>query len=522
MIQISNVLGKLINWNHEQLGKAYIAVAISAGLVGIALSLLVRAELRSPGIGVFPFFFKTDLAQTDKAKHLYNAVITIHGLIMIFYMLMPMLINGLGNLTLPRMLKIKTLAFPKVGIISFWTFLTSLVVALLSFVSWGTNADRGVATGWTMYPPLSGKIYHNGLAVDLAIISIGLMCASSVLTSINFVVTILCSRETKLKLTKLPLLVWGLLLSSILLLITMPVLVVSLAMLLSDRNFGTVFYNPNGGGDPTLFQHLFWFFGHPEVYALILPVFGIVSEIVSRFSHKPIFGKIGMILSMVAIAAIGITVWAHHMYTVGMSFSSLKYFVIATTAVAIPTGIKVFSWLSTVWRGNIELSPPMVWAITFIVLFITGGVTGIQLANASLSNVLHDTYYVVAHFHYVLALAATFGALAAWYYWFPKILRISYNEVHSISHALTTFVVTNLTFLPQHFLGLAGMPRRCVDYPIAFKNWNRISSAASVGILASIILFFYINLQALSDNNKCPRDPWKRKRITLWGSNEKC
>ncbi|MGP1914339.1 MAG: cbb3-type cytochrome c oxidase subunit I [Candidatus Hodgkinia cicadicola] len=501
----------LINWDHESLGKAYITVAIIAGLIGIVLSVLIRTELRSPGVRVFPFFFETDSPQNEKAKHLYTVVITIHGLIMIFYVLMPMIINGFGALTLPKMLKINTLAFPKAGIVAFWTFFTSLITALLSLVAWGTSTDRGSATGWTLYPPLSNKNYHTGWAVDLAIISICLTCASSLLTAFNFVTTILCLREPKLKLTKMPLLVWGLLLSSMLLLITMPVLVVSLAMLLADRNLGTVFYDPIGGGDPTLFQHLFWFFGHPEVYALILPAFGIISEIVSRFARKPAFGKTGMILSMLAISIIGIAVWAHHMYTVGLSFSSLKYFVVATIAVAIPTGIKVLSWLSTTWNRSIELSPPMLWAIMFVILFITGGVTGIQLANASLSNVMHDTFYVVAHFHYVLALAAVFGVLAAWYYWFPKVMRISYNEVHSISHAVISFAITNLTFLPQHFLGLVGMPRRCVDYPISFRNWNRMASAASVSILIVVILFIYINYQSFNRNNRCPIDPWKRK-----------
>ncbi|MGP1916001.1 MAG: cbb3-type cytochrome c oxidase subunit I [Candidatus Hodgkinia cicadicola] len=510
---VKSCFHNLINWDHESLGKAYIIVAMIAGLVGTVLSVLIRAELRSPGVGVFPFFFEKDSKQNDKAKHLYTVVITIHGLIMIFYVLMPMIINGFGALTLPKMLKIKTLALPKVGIVAFWTFLTSLVAALSSLVTWGTSTDRGIATGWTLYPPLSNKTYHNGLAVDLAIISLCLTCASSLFTAFNYAITILCSREPKLKLTKMPLLAWGLLLSSMLLLVTMPVLVVSLAMLLADRNLGTVFYDPIGGGDPTLFQHLFWFFGHPEVYALILPTFGIVSEIVSRFAHKPVFGKTGMILSMLMISIIGIAVWAHHMYTVGLSFSSLKYFVVATTAIAIPTGIKVLSWLSTTWNRSIELSPPMMWAITFVILFITGGVTGIQLANASLSNVMHDTFYVVAHFHYVLALAAVFGVLAAWYYWFPKVMRISYNEVHSISHAVLSFVITNLIFLPQHFLGLIGMPRRCVDYPIVLRNWNRMSSAASVSILIAIVLFIYTNYQSIKHSNRCPIDPWKRKVI---------
>ncbi|MFP3038905.1 MAG: cbb3-type cytochrome c oxidase subunit I [Candidatus Hodgkinia cicadicola] len=502
---------EFIKWDHSCQGKIYILIAGIVSLFGIVLSVLIRAELRSSGIGVFPFLLGHDTSSQDKAKHMYNVTITVHGLVMLFYVLMPTLISGLGSLTLPRLLKTKGLAFPQIGYAAILSFISSLVIATLSIVTWGTHSERGIATGWTLYPPLSNKIYHNGLAVDFAILAVCVACISSLLVASNFVSTILWARGGGLKLTRMPLLAWALLISSLLLLLIMPVLIVALTLLLADRYLETTFYDPKGGGDPTLFQHLFWFFGHPEVYVLILPVFGIISEVIARFSNRSIFGKMGMILSMIAIATLGVTVWGHHMYTVGLKFSTIKYFVIATVSVAIPTALKILSWLSTIWSGSIRLSPPVIWAIAFIILFIIGGVTGLQLANASLSNMLHDTHYVVAHFHYVLAVAAGFGIFTAWYYWFPKLIRVSYNEVHSKTHALITFIIVNLTFFPQHLLGLLGLPRRCVDYPISFEKWNRTSSSAAVMIVITIIIFLYINLQALSDKNRCPKDPWKRR-----------
>ncbi|XNX62362.1 MAG: cbb3-type cytochrome c oxidase subunit I [Candidatus Hodgkinia cicadicola] len=405
--KVAAVARQLSGWDHEMLGKAYILFAIVSGIFGAVLSLLIRAELQKPGIQVFRklanVLYKEE-GSVDKAKHLYNAAVTAHGLIMIFYMLMPILVNALGYLTLPKLANVSKLDFPKAGVLAFWMLVTSLVLALVSLVAKGTAGDYASATGWTLYPPLSGKAYHTGTSVDWVIAAVCLACASSLISAAYFVSIIVGGRHKDLKLTQMSLLAWGLLISSILLLVTAPVLVSALTMLLTDRKMDTVFFDPKAGGDPALFQHLFWFFGHPEVYVLILPAFGIVSELISRFSRKPVFGKLGMILAMISLAVVGTAVWAHHMYTVGMSFSALKYFVAATMAVAVPTGIKVFSWLSTMWRGRIALRSPMIWALEFIAIFVIGGATGIQLANASLSKVLHDTYYVVAHFHYVLSM----------------------------------------------------------------------------------------------------------------------
>ncbi len=507
----SNFINKIINWNYKSIGKANIWFAIISGIIGAIISIFIRAELHHPGIQVFDkiakiIYKKGDLV--DKAKHLYNTSMTAHGIIMIFYMLMPMLINGFGNLLIPELVGSKKLAVPTAGVISFLILILSFAFALMSLIVKGHVNDYGAATGWTLYPPLSNSNYHNGKSVNFIIIAMLLACVSSMITAINFIATIICKRTEKLGMIELSLLVWAELISAILIVIIMPVLISALIMLLTDRMIKTVFYEPKAGSDPTLFQHLFWFFGHPEVYVLILPAFGIISEIISKFSKKPVFGKIGMIIAMVIIAIIGIVVWAHHMYTVGLSFKSLKYFVIATMAVAVPTGIKVFSWLCTMWRGKISLKSPMIWALGFIMLFVAGGVTGIQLANASLSRILHDTYYVVAHFHYVLSIAALFASMSAWYYWFAKIFGRTYNEKLCILHAIITFIATNITFLPQHFLGLAGMPRRCIDYIKPYHGWNQISSYGSYLGIASIVLFFYIIVESKYKNRLCPRDPW--------------
>ncbi|MFP3039532.1 MAG: cbb3-type cytochrome c oxidase subunit I [Candidatus Hodgkinia cicadicola] len=503
---------QLSGWDHEVLGKAYILFAVVSGIFGTVLSLLIRAELQKPGIQVFKklanVLYKEE-SSVDKAKHLYNAAVTAHGLIMIFYMLMPILVNALGYLTLPLLVNVSKLALPKAGVLAFWMLVTSLVLALVSLTTKGTAVDYASATGWTLYPPLSGKTYHAGTSVDWVIAAVCLACISSLISAAHFIAVIVGGRHKNLKLTQMSLLAWGLLISSILLLATAPVLVSALTMLLMDRTMGTVFFDPKAGGDPALFQHLFWFFGHPEVYVLILPAFGIVSELISRFSRKPVFGKLGMILAMISLAVVGTAVWAHHMYTVGMSFSALKYFVAATMAVAVPTGIKVFSWLSTMWRGRIALRSPMIWALEFIAIFVIGGATGIQLANASLSKVLHDTYYVVAHFHYVLSIAAGFAVMAAWYYWFPKIAGVAYNERFSTWHAIVTFIAANATFLPQHFLGLAGMPRRCVDYTSAYWGWNAVSSVGSYVGVISFVIFAFVTAYTLARAKRCPKDPWK-------------
>ncbi|XXM90178.1 cbb3-type cytochrome c oxidase subunit I [Candidatus Hodgkinia cicadicola] len=510
ILQAKALIKRHLSYNHVTIGKAYILFSIIAGLVGITMSIIMRLELHRPEIQVFnkiaKIVYKVGDA-TDQAKHLYNVTMTAHGLIMVFYMLMPLLIGGFGNLNVPEQLNVTSMTFPSMGVASLALIIVSLTYAVLSLLTKGTPTEYGAGTGWTLYPPLSNATYHTGKAVDRVIKAVYFACASSLLGAINFVSTITNKARTD-GLSQISLFAWAILISSVLLVLTLPVLISAITMLYTDRKLSTVFYEPKAGGDPVLFQHLFWFFGHPEVYILILPAFGIISEIISKFSRKPIFGQAGMIFAMGIIGLIGLIVWAHHMYTVGLSYIAQKYFVLATMAVAIPTGIKVFSWLSTLWRGSISLKPPMLWALGFISLFVIGGITGIQLANASLSNVLHDTYYVVAHFHYVLSVAAIFAVLAAWYYWFHKILKRAYKTSLCIIHLIITFISANGAFLPQYFLGLAGMPRRCIDYPEAFTNWNKVSSYGAYLSIASIIMFFWIILDSLINNRRSPRAPW--------------
>ncbi|XXN19783.1 MAG: cbb3-type cytochrome c oxidase subunit I [Candidatus Hodgkinia cicadicola] len=508
--QAISLIKNCTNCTHITVGKAYILFSIVAGTIGIIMSAIIRLELHKPGTQIFnkiaKFAYKFG-DHDDQAKHLYNVTMTAHGLIMVFYMLMPILINGFGYLSVPEQLGIKSMAFPKIGLVSLALLSLSLIYAVLSILSKGTPTEYGAATGWTLYPPLSGTTYHSGESVNHVIKAIYLACASSLLSATNFISTITSKAKTE-GLSKVPLFAWAILVSSILLVLTLPVLTSAITMLYTDRMLNTVFYEPKAGGDPVLFQHLFWFFGHPEVYILILPAFGIISEIVSKFAKKPIFGQTGMAFAMGIIGLIGLIVWAHHMYTVGLSYKAQKYFVIATMAVAVPTGIKVFSWLSTLWRGNVSLKPPMLWALGFIALFVTGGITGVQLANASLSNVLHDTYYVVAHFHYVLSVAAVFAVLAAWYYWFHKIFNKSYKASLCITHLIVTFIGVNLTFLPQYFLGVAGMPRRCIDYPEAFTGWNKISSYGAYLSIVSLIMFFWIIVDSIVNNRRVPKLAW--------------
>ncbi|AUG33939.1 Cytochrome c oxidase subunit 1 [Candidatus Hodgkinia cicadicola] len=499
-----------INWDHTIVGRAYILFSVVSGAIGILMSTVMRLELYKPQIQVFNKISKLIYKSGDfgdQAKHLYNVTLTAHGLIMIFYMLMPMLINGFGNLNIPEQLGVKSMAFPKMGVTSLALLILSLIHTVLSLLTKGTPTEHGAATGWTLYPPLSNRTYHAGKSVNCIIKAIWLACISSLLNAANFISTIISQTKPR-KLTRTPLFAWSILISSVLLVLTLPVLISATTMLYTDRMLNTVFYEPKAGGDPALFQHLFWFFGHPEVYILIMPAFGIISEIVSKFAKKPVFGQTGMVFAMGTIGLIGLMVWAHHMYTVGLSYGAQKYFVTATMAVAIPTGIKVFSWLSTLWRGNVSLKPPMLWALGFIALFVTGGITGVQLANASLSNVLHDTYYVVAHFHYMLSIAAVFGVLAAWYYWFHKIFKRGFKASLCTAHLIITFVSANVTFLPQYFLGLAGMPRRCVDYPEDFASWNKVSSCGACLSAVSVIIFFYTILDSVINNRRSPKAPW--------------
>nr|YP_010968533.1 cytochrome c oxidase subunit I [Mya japonica]WNO18872.1 cytochrome c oxidase subunit 1 [Mya japonica] len=490
----------LASANHKDIGSLYFVFSLWAGLVGTGLSVLIRLELSMP-------------LSLLKDFQLYNLIVTSHGLIMIFFLVMPMMMGGFGNWLVPLMLIVPDMAFPRMNNISFWVLPSSMFLLFCSMFSEG-----GFGGGWTLYPPLSSNMMgHSGAAGDFLILSLHIGGASSIMASLNFYSTWGNMRAGCHPFQRVPLFCSSIGVTSFLLILAMPVLAGALTMLLTDRNFNTAFFDPTGLGDPMLFVHLFWFFGHPEVYILILPAFGIISHVVKvGVGKERVFGKLPMFYAMLSIGFLGFIVWGHHMFTMGMNVDARAFFSSLTMVIAIPTGVKVFSWLGTMWGGVVRDWPMMYWAVGFLIFFTIGGLTGIVLSSASLDVVLHDTYYVTAHFHYVLSMGAVFGMFAGFHFWFPMVTGVGLHKLWSKSQFVSLFLGVNFTFFPQHFLGLGGMPRRYPIYMDQYYLFNYISSWGSSVSLFSMCYFLWILYEALSFQ-RCLIFPMVNKSESEWG-----
>ena len=504
--------------NHKDIGIMYLFVSGIVGFISVAFTVYMRLELMHPGVQYMCLegarFIADASAPCTPNGHLWNVMITYHGVLMMFFVVIPALFGGFGNYLMPLQIGAPDMSFPRMNNLSFWMYVAGVALGVASMLSPGGNGQLGSGVGWVLYPPLSTS--EGGYSMDLAIFAVHVSGASSILGAINIITTFLNMRAPGMTLHKVPLFAWSVFVTAWLILLSRPVLAGAITMLLMDRNFGTSFFQPAGGGDPILYQHILWFFGHPEVYIIIIPGFGIISHIISTFSKKPIFGYLPMVYAMVAIGVLGFVVWAHHMYTVGMSLSQQSYFMLATMVIAVPTGVKIFSWIATMWGGSVEFKSPMLWAFGFLFLFTVGGVTGIVLSQAAVDRAYHDTYYVVAHFHYVMSLGAVFAIFAGIYFYLPKFSGRAAPEWAAKLHFWMMFIGANLTFFPQHFLGRQGMPRRYIEYPEAFAQWNYVSSIGAFIAFASFCFFIVVLAYTLLAGRRETRpNPWGEFADTL-------
>ena len=504
--------------NHKDIGILYLFTGGLMGLISVIFTVYMRMELMEPGVQYMCLegarFTAAAVADCTRNGHLWNVLITGHGILMMFFVVIPALFGGFGNYFMPLQIGAPDMAFPRMNNLSYWMYVAGCSLAVASLITPGGNDQLGSGVGWVLYAPLSTS--EAGMSMDFAIFAVHMSGASSILGAINMITTFLNMRTPGMTLHKVPLFSWSIFVTAWLILLSLPVLAGAITMLLTDRNFGTTFFQASGGGDPVLYQHLLWFFGHPEVYIIIVPGFGIISHVIATFSRKPVFGYLPMVYAMVAIGALGFVVWAHHMYTVGLSLTQQSYFMLATMVIAVPTGIKIFSWIATMWGGSIEFKTPMLWAFGFLFLFTLGGVTGIVLAQAGVDRAYHDTYYVVAHFHYVMSLGAVFSIFAGIYFYLPKMSGRMYPEWAGKVHFWTMFIGANITFFPQHFLGRQGMPRRYIDYPEAFAYWNYVSSWGAFLSFASFVFFIGVMVYTLTAGKRVTKNnPWNKYADTL-------